>query len=239
MKQMNGADTMTNYLEPTPWDQRNFRVPTYQLREYSVESLQETQDTEGHFTVKVDPFADKENLKKFGFYYVNTLMEPVCNKEQLLVPKESKIRFAREYNNKDILDIAEEAFAGGRFHRDFNIPDDMADKRYRNWVNDLIQKDFILALYFDGRLAGFFAYENDHILLLAMHKKFRGKGLAKDFAGSCVQEQFRITGYDTLRTSISPSNPASLNVFISLGFRLKGSIDVYHKLNGSLKAGGE
>ncbi len=214
-------------------------METYQLTEYSEAALEETRETEGHFTVKVDPFANKERLKNFGFYYVDTLIEPVCKKDHLLAINNSSIDFSRDYSKKKILDIAEESFKGGRFHRDFNIPNYMADRRYRNWVSDLIEKDLILALHVEGRTAGFFAYEDDHILLLAFHEDFRGKGLARAFTSACIQEQFKITGYDLLRTSISPSNPASLNVFISLGFRLKGSVDVYHKLNGSLLVGGE
>lgn len=238
MKQENGDDTLT-YLKPTPWDKRNFYVETYQLSEYSEAALEETRETTGHFTIKVEPFANKERLMDYGFYYVDTLIEPVCRENQLLELNSEYINFSRDYSKEEILEIAEEAFKGGRFHRDFNIPDYMADRRYRNWVNDLIEKDLILALHVEGKTAGFFAYEDDHILLLAISKDFRGKGLARAFTSACVKEQFKQTGYDTLRTSISPSNPASLNVFISLGFRLKGSVDVYHKLNGSLLVGGE
>ncbi|GAB3052948.1 GNAT family N-acetyltransferase [Virgibacillus ainsalahensis] len=229
---------MNNYLEPTPWDKRNFHVETYQLTSYTEEALKESNETEGHFTLKVDPFDNTENLNKFGFYYVDTLIEPVCNKEKLEMIDQEGITFSRDYDRDEILNIAEEAFGGGRFHRDFNIPDYMANRRYRNWVNDLIDKNLILALHYKGRTAGFFAYDDDKILLLGMHHDYRGQGLAKAFTSACVQEQFDITGYDTLKTSISPSNPASLNVFISLGFRLNGAIDVYHKLNGSLPVGG-
>ncbi|UOQ83718.1 GNAT family N-acetyltransferase [Gracilibacillus salinarum] len=229
---------MTKYLEPTPWDKRNFHIDTFQLKEYSEAALAETDKTEGHFTIKVDPFADTANLKKYGFYYADTLIEPIGKKDKLKQVDQENIQFTHNFHREDILDIAEEAFTGGRFHRDFNIPNHMADTRYRNWVNDLIDKDLILALELHSSMAGFFAYQNDQILLLAMHRDYRGKGLATAFASSCVQEQFRLTGHDTLRTSISPTNPASLNVFISLGFRLNGAVDVYHKLNGTLADGG-
>lgn len=229
---------MNEYLEPTPWDKRNFHIDTYQLKEYSEEALEETDKIEGHFTIKVDPSEDTKNLNKFGFYYTDTLIEPVCSREQLVKVSKDNISFTSDYSKDEILAIAEEAFTGGRFHRDFNIPNQLADKRYRNWVNDLIEKDLILTLQLEGRNAGFFAYQNDQILLLAMHRDYRGKGLAKAFTSSCVQEQFRLTDNEFLRTSISPSNPASLNVFISLGFRLRGAVDIYHKLNGILPVGG-
>lgn len=229
---------MTDFLEPTPWDRRNFHVDTYQLTATTIEALEQTSEIEGHFTLKVDPLENKENLVKYGFYYVDTLIEPVCRQENLQAVEQEGIDFSRDYNRETILEIAGEAFGNGRFHRDFNIPDYMADRRYMNWVKDLMEKDLILALNYQGRTAGFFAYEDDKILLLGIHKDFRGKGLAKAFTSYCVQEQFDRSGYDTLKTSISPVNLASLNVFISLGFRLKDSVDVYHKLNGSLPVGG-
>ncbi|MBP1970693.1 RimJ/RimL family protein N-acetyltransferase [Virgibacillus natechei] len=229
---------MDNILQPTPWDKRNFHIDTYQLTTTSLEALEQTNEVEGHFTLKVDPFENKENLLKYGFYYVDTLIEPVGKKENLQLFEKEGIRFSRDYDKTEILEIATEAFTNGRFHRDFNIPDYMADRRYKNWVNDLIEKDIILALHFEGRTAGFFAYEDDKILLLGIHKDFRGRGLAKAFTSHCVQEQFKLSGYDTLKTSISPVNLASLNVFIALGFRLKNTVDVYHKLHGSLPVGG-
>lgn len=229
---------MENYLEPTPWDQRNFSINTYQLTSGIEAALKQASETEGHFTVKVTPEENTENLQKYGFYYVDTLIEPVCRRDQLQHVEQKDIRFTREYDREEILSIAGEAFSGGRFHRDYNIPDYMADRRYRNWVNDLVEKDLILALVLDERTVGFFAYQDDKILLLAMHADFRGKGLSRAFTSQCVAEQFRVTGHDTLRTSISPANPASLNVFISIGFRLNGAVDVYHKLSGSLPVGG-
>lgn len=45
---------MSKYLEPTPWDSRNFPLATYQLTEYNEDALRESADVEGHFTVKVD-----------------------------------------------------------------------------------------------------------------------------------------------------------------------------------------
>lgn len=229
--------TIENYLQPTAWDKRNFHIDTYEVTATTEEAFKQTNETEGHFTIKVDPFENTENLKKYGFYYVDTLTEPVCKKDKLQIYRQEGIKLSREYDTDDITRIAEEAFTNGRFHRDFNIPSFMADRRYMNWVNDLIEKDLILALYYKDNLAGFYAYEGDKVLLLGMHKTYRNKGLAKAFTSHCCREQFKLQKTDELRTSISPANIASLNLFISLGFRLKSTIDVYHKLNGSLPVG--
>jgi len=228
---------METYLQPTPWDKRNFIIDTYELTSSSEAALQQTNNLEGHFTLKIDPSENTEKLRKYGFYYVDTLMEPICKRGNFTHHELEGIDVSRDYAREEILKLAGNAFKGGRFHRDFNIPNYMADKRYINWVHDLIEKDLIFALDYEEQTAGFYAYENDKILLLAIDSNYRGRGLAKGFTSSCVQKQFEI-GYETLRTSISPTNPASLNVFISLGFRLNKSIDVYHKLNGSLPFGG-
>ncbi len=237
MKQTNGADSMDTYLKPTPWDKRNFHINTYELTSASEEALQETNQIEGHFTLKIDPTINTEKLYKYGFYYTDTLIEPVCQKSKLKLFKQDGMELSRDYDKAHILEIAGEVFTNGRFHRDFNIPNFMADHRYKNWVNDLIQADKIVALIYGNHLAGFFAYDSNKVLLLAMDKSYRGRGLAKSFTSHCVDELFRIGNYEEVRTSISPSNPASLNVFISLGFRLNGTVDVYHKLNGSLPVG--
>src|SRR5699024_1417363 len=124
-------------------------------------------------------------------------------------------------------------FDHGRFHRDFNIPSSLADLRYRNWVKDLQEKDLIFALYYRDDLAGFYAYENDKVLLLGIKKEYRQQGLAKAFTSQGCLEQFKLTNHKQLKTSISAANAPSLNLFYALGFKLVGSVDVYHKLNGS------
>ena len=229
---------MTNYLEETPWDKRNFHIDTYQLTAATEDALKQTNEVEGHFTLKIDPLESTENLKKYGFYYVDTLTEPVCKRENLQIYQQEGISLSHDYVREDILEIAKESFKGGRFHRDFNIPDFMADRRYMNWVSDLIEKDLIFALNYHGKLAGFYAYEGDKVLLLGIKEQFRSKGLTKAFTSQSCKDQFEREETDTLITSISPSNLPSLNLFLSLGFKLKNTIDVYHKLNGSLPVGG-
>ncbi|WP_240452272.1 N-acetyltransferase [Virgibacillus sp. YIM 98842] len=230
-------ELIDGYLRPTPWDKRNFHVETYELAEAGVQALQATNETEGHFTLKVDPSANTEQLNKYGFYYVDTLIEPACRRENLHIFNKEDIQLSADFDRDEVLEIAKESFKGGRFHRDFNIPDFMADQRYMNWVSDLIIKDMIVGLYFQGELAGFYGYANNKVLLLAIKKEFRQEGLAKPFTSHAVWEQFEQGEYEMLTTSISASNMKSLNLFLSLGFRPQGAVDVYHKLNGSLPVG--
>lgn len=218
-------------LRETPWDKRNFNIDTYEVLDYSEEALRKTDALEGHFTLKVNPLESPELLLKYGFYYMDTLIEPVCQQENLTVFHKEGTSISQNYDPGEITAIADEAFMHGRFHRDFHIPDHLADLRYANWVKDLQKQDKIFALKDNDRTVGFYAYEKDKVLLLGIKKEFRKKGLAKAFTSQGCLEQFKL-GYDELRTSISAANVASLNLFYALGFRLSKTIDVYHKLSG-------
>lgn len=221
---------MNEYLKATPWDKRNFNVDTYQLTTLTEDALKETVNTAGHFTLKVNPLESPESFLQYGFYYMDTLIEPVCKRDDLRVFTREGVAIASEYDPEEILQIAEEAFMHGRFHRDFNIPNFQADKRYVNWVKDLMEANHIFSLLYERQTAGFFAFENDKVLLMGIKESFRSKGLAKAFVSQACFEQFKF-GHEQLKTSISAANVASLNLFYALGFKLKNTVDVYHKMN--------
>lgn len=227
---------MDKYIKPTPWDKRTFHIETYELTDATEEALQETASKEGHFTLKVDPYHNPENIIKHGFYYMDTLTEPICKKENLHTFERAGTAISQDYDPKEILQIAEETFMYGRFHLDFNIPNSLADKRYMRWVEDLIEANNVFSLLYEGETAGFYAFDKDKVLLLGIKKEFQGKGLTKSFASKGSAQQFNL-GYSELYTSISPANVASLNLFISLGFKLRKTVDVYHKLNGPAPKG--
>lgn len=222
---------MTQFLKPTPWDKRTFKIDTYELTASHEEALQETDNVQGHFTLKIDPLENPKRLIEHGFYYMDSLTEPVCKKANLHVFKNDMIRLSQEYEEEAILQIAKEAFMHGRFHRDFNVPNSLADTRYMRWVDDLMKENKIYSLLYDGELAGFYGFDHDKVLLLGMKKKFQGKGLAKPFTSLGCLKQFN-EGFSTLYTSISAANIASLNLFYDLGFKVQKTRDVYHKLNG-------
>ncbi|WP_082233170.1 GNAT family N-acetyltransferase [Halobacillus massiliensis] len=222
---------MREYLRPTPWDVRNFNIDTYEVMSMEEEALAQTDEREGHFTIKIDPLSNSKLLVEHGFYYVDTLIEPVCKRDKLLSVEQEGISIEEEFDRNIILEIAEETFHHGRFHRDFNIPDEQADKRYMNWTRDLMDQNQVYGLNFHGETMGFFGFEKNRVLLLGMDRRYRGKGLAKGFLSKACQKQLLNSGHEELITSISAANVASLNLFYSLGFRLRKTIDVYHKLN--------
>lgn len=227
---------MNEYLKETPWDRRNFNIDTYELTASTEDALKETTNTEGHFTLKVNPLDNPESLLKYGFYYMDTLIEPVCNKDDLRLFVREGTSISTDYNPNELIQIADEAFMHGRFHRDFNIPSSQADKRYMNWLQDLMDANNVFSLLYEGRTAGFYGFDQEKVLLMGMKKEFRSKGLAKTFASQGCFEQLK-QGHTQLKTSISAANVASLNLFYALGFKLKNTIDVYHKINRTSKVG--
>lgn len=227
---------MSSYLQPTPWDKRTFHIDTYELTDASEAALEATAEKNGHFTLKVDPYHNPEHIIKHGFYYMDSLIEPFCKQARLHTFEKEGTSISQTYDPDEILQIAEETFMYGRFHLDFQIPDSLADTRYMRWVDDLIQADNVFSLLYQGETAGFYAFDQNKVLLLGIKKQFQGKGLTKSFASKGCEQQF-LLGYEELYTSISAANIASLNLFLSLGFKLRKTVDVYHKLNGPAPAG--
>ncbi|UOQ44022.1 GNAT family N-acetyltransferase [Halobacillus salinarum] len=226
---------MIDYLKPTPWDKRTFHLPTFELTSDKEEALQQTIHKEGHFTLKTDPLTPKEPLRKYGFYYVDTLLEPRCRKEDFLITKRDGTAIAREGSPERAMQIAEQVFVHGRFHRDEQVPSELANLRYKRWLGDLIEQNQIYYLYAYDQSAGFVGYSENKILLLGLDPAFQGKGLAKPFLSLACAKLLE-SGVEELITSVSAINLASLNLFQTAGFHLVNSIDVYHKLNGKIEA---
>ncbi|NBJ68282.1 MULTISPECIES: GNAT family N-acetyltransferase [Clostridia] len=222
---------MTTYLKPTPWDERNFQMNTFELTSSSEVALRQTDNIRGHFTLKIDPTQNTELLYKYGFYYTDTLMKPFCRKDQLVLAQDEAISLSDDYDIAQITHIAGNAFRHSRFHRDFNVPDWMVNKRFQNWVLDLAKVNNMITLYYENQLAGFFAFDQNNVTLLAIDTPYQGRGLAKPFTSHCVKYLFSLGDYEHVTTSVSAANFPSLNVFISIGFRIDGAVDVYHKCN--------
>ncbi|MFQ3543154.1 GNAT family N-acetyltransferase [Halobacillus rhizosphaerae] len=224
-----------NYLKETPWDKRTFGIDTFELLEEEETALEQTTDQCGHFTLKTNPLSDKRPLIKHGFYYTDTLLQPVCDKHDL---QESDLKgtfISKQGELETVLRIARESFVHGRFHKDINIPNKLADLRYVRWVEDLYEQNRIFFLYYQDETMGFIGCKDEQILLMGVDKKFRSKGLSRPVLIQ-VCKQLVEDGHDRLTTSISAVNLPSLNLFLSIGFKLRGVEEVYHKLNGSLTA---
>lgn len=220
---------MTMLIKPTPWDTAAFGMPTWELCEYSEAALQLAAQTAGHHTLKVDPLADKGLLHEYGFYYCDTLIEPHCNAARLRQLHHPAATISREVGVQQVLAICHGAFEHGRFHRDFNLPKAAADLRYDNWLKQLLDAGQVYGLYWHGELAGFIAHSENNLVLHALSEQYRGRGLSK-YWWSAVCNELLAAGKNEVKSSISASNLAVLNLYASLGFSFKHPQDIYHRM---------
>lgn len=221
---------MTDKIKFTPWDARAFGVDTYELEDDQEPTLQETAEIPGHFTVKVDPLSSKKQLLDHGFYYCDTLLKPFCKQQNFRSFMDESISLTDGISVDELVSISSGSYQHGRFHRDFNVKKEWADRRYDRWLAQLYDENRVWGLLYDKELAGFFAYHDDQVLLQVLTDEFKGRGLSKYFWTTACQTLFA-RGYDEIQTSISACNLVMVNLVTALGFRFKEAVDVYHKLN--------
>lgn len=218
---------MGRLVEPTPWDAAVFGFDTYELAEASLRAFARMREAPGHYTVRVDPTSDKRLLHEHGFYYCDTLLEPWCVRERLIVRRSPEAGLAREVALEPLLAIARGAFVHGRFHRDFRISRADADRRYERWLSELHAAGKVWGLLYRDALAGFIAVEGAKLVLHAVAAPYRGRGLAAAWWSALCEELFA-AGQREVTSSISAANLAALNLYASLGFRFRNPLDVYH-----------
>lgn len=210
------------------WDSAAFARDCFEITVVDEVALREAASRPGHYAIKVDPLADKAALHHHGFYYVDTLLEPHCRREDFGGHRDPQSRCTRNEKLEDLLAICHGAFEHGRFHRDFNLPRAQADLRYDNWLRQVHAAGDAYGLRHDGTLAGFIAVMGNRLVLHAMAPLFRGRGLAK-FLWTAVIDALYAQGHAEVSSSISASNIAAVNLYQALGFRLRHPVDVYHR----------
>ena len=216
-------------IRPTPWDKVAFGTDCFELTDCSCETLGLALRTSGHYTVKVDSLASKQELHRHGFYYCDTLIEPWCTPQQLARFERDDIAIDSAMTLAEAIDICHGAFVHGRFHRDFNIDPRHADARYDNWMRELHRDGKVHGLRYQGEPAGFIARSGDCLVLHALSERYRGKGLAKYFWSMFCARVFAM-GLPEIRSSISVANLAAVNLYSSLGFRFRKPVDIYHRM---------
>ncbi|MDO9053684.1 MAG: GNAT family N-acetyltransferase [Gallionella sp.] len=224
---------MNTLIKPTPWDAAAFGINTWELLDYSEAALQQAAQTAGHHTLKVDPLADKRLLHEYGFYYCDTLVEPHCDAARLRKRQHADATISRVVDVEQAVSICHGAFAHGRFHRDFNLPRAGADLRYDNWLRQLLAAGQVYGLYWQGELAGFIACSGNNLLLHALAEQHRGRGRAK-YWWSAVCGELLALGHEEVKSSVSASNLAVLNLYASLGFSFKHPQDIYHRMTQTI-----
>lgn len=217
-------------IKATPWDSAAFGMPTFELTEYSEAALAEAARTPGHYTVKVEPLADKALLHAHGFYYCDTLLATAGSVARLTaLDAPPGLRVAKTVDTEAVLAICHGAFSHGRFHRDFMLSPAHADLRYDNWLRQLLDAGSVYGLFREQELGGFIGVSANSLVLHAIAPSMRGQGLAKYWWHAVIEELFA-AGHATVTSSISASNVAVVNLYASLGFSFQHPQDIYHRI---------
>jgi ribosomal protein S18 acetylase RimI-like enzyme len=219
------ATTARPWIE-TPWDTRAFGVPAFELTSLEPEAPARAAAAGGHFTAKIPPRLDPSPLRRAGFYYCDTLLEPWGTKPDLRPAGDAQASFVRDMAWADLQRIGHGAFFG-RYHRDPAISRERADARYDQWLRELYEKEAVYGLLHGGRPAGFIAVLDGMLVLHAMAAEFRGRGLARALWSLVCLDQFE-RGRTELRSSVSAGNLPIVNLYASLGFRFRNPLDIYH-----------
>lgn len=222
---------MTNTAGPrpwieTPWDARALGIPTFELTAVGADTPALMAGASGHFTAKIPPREDASPLRRAGFYYCDTLLEPWGGPADLRPAEDPQASFVRDMDWADLDRIGHGAFFG-RYHRDPAISRERADARYDQWLRELHEKGAVYGLLHGGRPAGFIAAEEGMFVLHAMAPEFRGRGLARALWTLVIRDQFA-QGWNMIHSSVSAGNLPIVNLYASLGFRFRNPLDVYH-----------
>jgi GNAT superfamily N-acetyltransferase len=215
-------------IERVPWDSAALGCECYELASAAPDDLAQARAA-GHYTVRVDPLADKRALDELGFYYCDTLIEPFCPVREFKPQPHSAAGIRRDNALAPLLAICRSAFRHDRFHRDFNVERARADRRYENWLTTLHGSGKVYGLTWENELAGFIAHEGGKLVLHALGEKHRGRGLARHLWSAVCADLAR-GGQEELTSSISATNLAALNLYASLGFRFRKAVDLYHRV---------
>lgn len=226
-------------------------APDEQALEAKLEEFKQSHDS--FFVVAKLPKAHLSKaalLGKLSFYPVECTIEPYINlmkNEQVclfekdptpFIPKryqKSKIDFEMLEGNFDfpvakLMSIVEDAYHDDRFHIDHNCPQEVANRRFTFWVQDLVSNpdSYFSVFHVDGEFACLGAFVNDQAILGNVSPKFAKAGLGNYFWLSSFAWIKQHRGYKVCETSISMNNMPVLNLYARLGFKFRGPGYTFH-----------
>ncbi len=216
-------------LQPTPWNTRAIGVPCFEILSANDDVLRDLVPklAPGNYTVRIDPLASKRTLHELGFYYCDTSIEGLLTPERLIAHRTEGVSLSENAAVDDLLAIANRAFTNSHYHRDFEVERARADDRFNFWVRDIHASGDYFAVFFESRVAGFFAFRGEAFILQAMGAEYRGRGLGKACWTLACRELFA-RGCRSLASPMSTSNLAIINLHIAMGFRFHKVEDLYH-----------
>lgn len=236
-----------------PWDEAAFGFPVFDLRIDEAKPLVVAEHLPGLVkewasvgrcfgvaTTSTRSTRVGQILTQNGFFVVESLVDlslSLAWVKPVELPRTSQLRlgWAKESDLPRIVEISRSTFVHDRMHMDWNIPTELADRRFTRWIESAFRSHERIYVCEDadrGEVVGF-VYCTDpsegivNIVLSAVDEDYKGTAVAVWMAGNCL-EKFREAGVQVARTSISINNIESLNLSLSLGFTLRRGVTKFH-----------
>jgi RimJ/RimL family protein N-acetyltransferase len=242
----------------TDWDSSVFKAPAGELR---IEALHSSNvNNLGTFMREVKaegivflsarlPLSQTElihQLEDVDFKFIETTIEPQLDLNS--VKNEESTSFdVIEPKGKVLADhlrlASNISFTAGRLQVDSRIPNNMGDKRYKNWFSQALDQNgprlaSVVERNYQSTPAAFFLWEiaQNHTvswLLNGMATGHRGKGLAGEVWTAMIahHRQDSQEFMTKIRTRISLTNLPALRLYTKLGFALVSPMVTLHWLN--------
>ena len=177
-------------------------------------------------------------LQQAGFYFVETVLHPWLDLTKGVASNESpiSIRDARESDLDALERIAHTAFGNERYHQDRNYDDELANKRYADWVVMAIKTEAdqkVITLTSDNRVIGFCIYEIQkegelcYWHLNAIDPMLQGMGLGK-LGWQAMLSFHKRQNARLVKTTITSANTRVLSLYSRLGFRFENTETTFH-----------
>lgn len=176
-------------------------------------------------------------LAEAGFRFIDsTLQVSLGPLSKVHLPKlRLELRPAEPDDHPAIEAIAARSFAHGRYHADPMFPRELANLRYRKWMQAALSgekpQDRVFVLGKPGQVLGFYhvALDGDlsDLRLAAVAPDLKQTGVGIDlYAG--VLETLRKMGIRRVISRISSANTGVMNLYALLGFRFSHGELIYH-----------
>jgi hypothetical protein len=169
-----------------------------------------------------------------GFIYVESSYNISISKMQPFEPETVgrviPLRMACAEDKEAIGNISARDFHHGRILEDVNVPEDLARKRNRHWIEDLYRYANIWVCEIRGEVVGFHAFQRkkNEAKMILTGLKSGCEPLAGLFWRS-VMAQTTSEGISNATTTISANNIAIVNIYSWLGFRVDELLIGLHK----------
>lgn len=176
-------------------------------------------------------------LQDAGFYFTELTIHPELNNLQQLEIKRTEYSVTKA-TAQHISSLASgpPLFGVSRFHSDARIPNELADKRFQEWLIRALHSEdqdcvSVVNKKTGAELAIFVIRRQDDEsfwALTAVIPEFQGRGMAKAIWNAVLSYE-QALGVNMVRTNISAENIRTIPVYVRAGFLLSRTSVCLHK----------